>query len=70
MGLFSLHADENIALLCKKENIKFGSCLVNRLQCYYRKDCGWEYMLMKLICSGFEMEMEMGGSFLIESNTE
>lgn len=45
-------ADENIALLCKKENIKFGSCLVNCLQCYYRKDCGWEYMLMKLICSG------------------
>ncbi|XP_056599550.1 protein BEAN1 isoform X1 [Triplophysa dalaica] len=51
MGLFSLHTDENIALLCKKENIKFGSCLVNCLQCYYRKDCGWEYMLMKLICS-------------------
>uniref|UniRef100_A0A673LLB8 Uncharacterized protein n=1 Tax=Sinocyclocheilus rhinocerous TaxID=307959 RepID=A0A673LLB8_9TELE len=29
-----------------------GTCLVNHLRCYYRKDCGREYMLMKLICSG------------------
>uniref|UniRef100_A0A673H916 Protein BEAN1-like n=1 Tax=Sinocyclocheilus rhinocerous TaxID=307959 RepID=A0A673H916_9TELE len=27
-------------------------CLVDRLRCYYRKDCGRQYMLMKLICSG------------------
>uniref|UniRef100_A0A8C2BYJ8 Brain expressed, associated with NEDD4, 1 n=1 Tax=Cyprinus carpio TaxID=7962 RepID=A0A8C2BYJ8_CYPCA len=52
MGLFSpLRADENIILLCKKEKVRIGTCLVDRLRCYYRKDCGREYMLMKLICS-------------------
>lgn len=45
-------ADESIILLCKKEKIKIGTCLVSRLRCYYKKDCGREYMLMKLICSG------------------
>ncbi|XP_030621034.1 protein BEAN1 [Chanos chanos] len=44
-------AYEDITLLCKKEEYKFGTCLVNWLRCYYRKDCGREYMLMKLICS-------------------
>ncbi|XP_051501253.1 protein BEAN1-like isoform X1 [Myxocyprinus asiaticus] len=44
-------AYEKITLLCKKEKVKLASCLVNRLRCYYRKDCGREYMLMKLICS-------------------
>ncbi|XP_051992154.1 protein BEAN1-like isoform X1 [Xyrauchen texanus] len=43
-------AYENITLLCKKEKVRPGSCLVNRLRCYYRKDCR-EYILMKLICS-------------------
>uniref|UniRef100_A0A8C1Y5F0 Brain expressed, associated with NEDD4, 1 n=2 Tax=Cyprinus carpio TaxID=7962 RepID=A0A8C1Y5F0_CYPCA len=42
---------ENIILLCKKEKVRIGTCLVDRLRCYYRKDCGREYMLMKLICS-------------------
>lgn len=45
-------ADENIILLCEKEKVRIGTCLVDRLRCYYRKDCGREYMLMKLICSG------------------
>lgn len=45
-------ADETISLLCKKEKVKIGTCLVSRLRCYYKKDCGREYMLMKLICSG------------------
>ncbi|XP_005166509.1 protein BEAN1 isoform X1 [Danio rerio] len=44
-------AYENTIFLCKKEKVKVGTCLVNRLRCYYRKDCGREYMLMKLICS-------------------
>ncbi|XP_064193301.1 protein BEAN1 isoform X2 [Anguilla rostrata] len=41
-----------LALLCGKEELKFSHCLVNWLKCYYRKDCGREHMLMKLICSG------------------
>ncbi|XP_031686592.1 protein BEAN1-like isoform X1 [Oncorhynchus kisutch] len=44
-------AYEDIALLCRREKLKFGTCLINRLKCYYKKDCGREYMLMKLICS-------------------
>ncbi|KAJ8247301.1 hypothetical protein GJAV_G00244730 [Gymnothorax javanicus] len=42
----------DLALLCRKQELKFGHCLVNWLKCYYRKDCGKEHMLMKLICSG------------------
>nr|XP_006641428.1 PREDICTED: protein BEAN1 isoform X1 [Lepisosteus oculatus] len=44
-------AYEEITLLCQKEELRFGNCLVNWLRCYYKKDCGREYMLMKLICS-------------------
>uniref|UniRef100_A0A9J8ALJ0 Brain expressed, associated with NEDD4, 1 n=1 Tax=Cyprinus carpio carpio TaxID=630221 RepID=A0A9J8ALJ0_CYPCA len=44
-------AYENIILLCPKEKVRIGTCLVNYLRCHYRKDCGREYMLMKLICS-------------------
>ncbi|KAJ8417764.1 hypothetical protein AAFF_G00226070 [Aldrovandia affinis] len=43
-----------LALLCRKEELKFGHCLVNWLKCYYKKDCGREHMLMKLICSDSE----------------
>ncbi|KAJ8339979.1 hypothetical protein SKAU_G00346120 [Synaphobranchus kaupii] len=43
-----------LAFLCRREELKFGHCLVNWLKCYYRKDCGREHMLMKLICSGKE----------------
>lgn len=52
MGIFLYRSvDEDIALLCRREELKFGTCLINRLKCYYKKDCGREYMLMKLICS-------------------
>lgn len=51
-SLSLIPADENIILLCEKEKVRIGTCLVDRLRCYYRKDCGREYMLMKLICSG------------------
>uniref|UniRef100_A0AAY5KVI8 Brain expressed, associated with NEDD4, 1 n=2 Tax=Esox lucius TaxID=8010 RepID=A0AAY5KVI8_ESOLU len=49
--LLYLSVDEDIALLCRGEELKFGTCLINWLKCYYKKDCGGEYMLMKLICS-------------------
>ncbi|XP_036399866.1 protein BEAN1-like [Megalops cyprinoides] len=45
-------AYEEIPLLCRKEELRFGHCLANWLKCYYKKDCGREHMLMKLICSG------------------
>ncbi|XP_041918384.1 protein BEAN1 isoform X1 [Alosa sapidissima] len=44
-------AYEDIAPLCQREEHRFSSCLVDWLRCYYKKDCGREYMLMKLICS-------------------
>ncbi|KAJ7985940.1 hypothetical protein DPEC_G00345670 [Dallia pectoralis] len=47
-------AYEDIALLCRGEELKFGTCLINWLKCTYKKDCGGEYMLMKLICSGIQ----------------
>ncbi|KAI1904086.1 hypothetical protein AGOR_G00002050 [Albula goreensis] len=42
---------EEITVLCRKEELKFGNCLVNWLRCHYKRNCGREYMLMKLICS-------------------
>ncbi|KAG9352453.1 hypothetical protein JZ751_020867 [Albula glossodonta] len=53
-------ADE-LALLCRKEELKFGHCLVNWLKCYYKKDCGREHMLMKLICSDGTNREEVDG---------
>ncbi|KAJ8400446.1 hypothetical protein AAFF_G00395700 [Aldrovandia affinis] len=47
----SSRAYEEITILCRKEELKFGNCLVDWLRCHYKRSCGREYMLMKLICS-------------------
>ncbi|KAJ8343700.1 hypothetical protein SKAU_G00310290 [Synaphobranchus kaupii] len=47
----SSQAYEEITALCRKEELQFSNCLVNWLRCHYKRNCGREYMLMKLICS-------------------
>ncbi|XP_035252713.1 protein BEAN1-like [Anguilla anguilla] len=47
----SSQAYEEITVLCRKEELQFSYCLVNWLRCHYKRNCGREYMLMKLICS-------------------
>ncbi|XP_028812077.1 protein BEAN1 isoform X2 [Denticeps clupeoides] len=43
--------DEDAAAPCWREELRLGTCLLDRLRCYCKRDCGQEYMLMKLICS-------------------
>lgn len=46
-------ADEQNILLCKKEELQCGNglCLLNWLRCHYKKDCGKDYMSIKITCS-------------------
>nr|XP_014348711.1 PREDICTED: protein BEAN1-like [Latimeria chalumnae] len=46
------HNEQNI-LPCKKEELQCGNglCLLNWLRCHYKKDCGRDYMSIKLTCS-------------------
>ncbi|EOB01058.1 hypothetical protein Anapl_00412 [Anas platyrhynchos] len=45
--------DEQSILPCKKEELQCGNglCLSNWLRCHYKKDCGRDYMSIKLTCS-------------------
>lgn len=45
--------DENNILPCKKEELQCGSglCLLNWLRCHYKKDCGKDYVSIKITCS-------------------
>lgn len=51
--LFLLLSDEQSILPCKKEELQCGDglCLLNWLHCHYKKDCGRDYMSIKLTCS-------------------
>lgn len=51
--LFLLLSDEKSILPCKKEELQCGDglCLLNWLRCHYKKDCGRDYMSIKLTCS-------------------
>lgn len=51
--LFLLLSDEQSILPCKKEELQCGDglCLLNWLRCHYKKDCGRDYMSIKLTCS-------------------
>uniref|UniRef100_A0A8B9I5V4 Brain expressed associated with NEDD4 1 n=2 Tax=Anser TaxID=8842 RepID=A0A8B9I5V4_9AVES len=44
---------EQSILPCKKEELQCGNglCLSNWLRCHYKKDCGRDYMSIKLTCS-------------------
>ncbi|XP_062442402.1 protein BEAN1 [Rhea pennata] len=44
---------EQSILPCKKEELQCGDglCLLNWLRCHYKKDCGRDYMSIKLTCS-------------------
>ncbi|XP_006130601.1 protein BEAN1 isoform X1 [Pelodiscus sinensis] len=44
---------EQSILPCKKEELQCGNglCLLNWLRCHYKKDCGRDYMSIKLTCS-------------------
>ncbi|XP_068811973.1 protein BEAN1 isoform X2 [Struthio camelus] len=44
---------EQSILPCKKEELQCGNglCLLNWLRCQYKKDCGRDYMSIKLTCS-------------------
>ncbi|KAM9182784.1 protein BEAN1 isoform 2-T2 [Mergus octosetaceus] len=66
IGLGSNYSNlyEQSILPCKKEELQCGNglCLSNWLRCHYKKDCGRDYMSIKLTCStpdGFSY----GGSF-------
>lgn len=50
---FLLLSDEQSILPCKKEELQCGNglCLSNWLRCHYKKDCGRDYMSIKLTCS-------------------
>ncbi|XP_068267331.1 protein BEAN1 [Nyctibius grandis] len=47
------HLYEQSILPCKKEELQCGDglCLLNWLRCHYKKDCGRDYMSIKLTCS-------------------
>ncbi|XP_077687396.1 LOW QUALITY PROTEIN: protein BEAN1 [Eretmochelys imbricata] len=47
------HLYEESILPCKKEELQCGNglCLLNWLRCHYKKDCGRDYMSIKLTCS-------------------
>ncbi|XP_030058440.1 protein BEAN1 [Microcaecilia unicolor] len=49
---YSSFSEQSI-LPCKKEALECGKgpCLLNWLHCHYQKDCGREYMAIKLTCS-------------------
>ncbi len=57
-------ADENIILLCEKEKVRIGTCLVDRLRCYYRKDCGrstcwWNWFVQVSKMSNFQYSVNV-----------
>lgn len=52
LSFLLLPAEQSI-LPCKKEELQCGAglCMLNWLRCRYRKDCGRDYMSIKLTCS-------------------
>lgn len=73
--LFLLLSDEQSILPCKKEELQCGDglCLLNWLRCHYKKDCGRDYMSIKLTCSSelaftfLNHDLQMWICFLTES---
>ncbi|XP_053126451.1 protein BEAN1 isoform X2 [Hemicordylus capensis] len=46
-------SDDNNLLPCKKEELQCGNglCVLNWLRCHYKKDCGKDYVSIKITCS-------------------
>ncbi|XP_068006986.1 protein BEAN1 isoform X1 [Melanerpes formicivorus] len=57
---------EQSILPCKKEELQCGDglCLLNWLRCRYRKDCGRDYMSIKLTCSKVHLNQSNAASEL------